>query len=265
MFYKSFPSSSLLRVNFFKIWGLRTTASYLSIVLRGRQGPLKHLRATLSFPKQLRSASLEIVLPVGAQWLLVCCVAHPFTASHQVEEAAGPLEGSVEIVGVRPALFVVEVGVDLDDPFGLPLPAAFDGQNDGVSGQLDSTVLVAPVRSLVREEHIFEKSHPDALVLIRLKLPEFVFVCLPLIDEHRVRPVLRLPISCLLIKVLVYLNLRAKIVIRHLLLLLVPCSREMRKMVLILLDLVAVLARRVLAAIHRGDLARVGQPTCPIL
>ena len=108
----------------------------------------------------------------------------------------------------------MEIGVDLHDPLGLPLPVTVDGEEDGVTRQFELAVLVAPIRPLVREQYVLENTHPNALILIRLKLAHIVFVVVILVfDVHGVSFVLRLPIPLLLFEVFVDISVGVEVLL----------------------------------------------------
>ena len=100
--------------------------------------------------------------------LIALSESNPLSTSDKVKHSTLSAKWTLEVLGIGPALVVVEVGIDLDDPFGLPLPIW--RQFDTVLRHSGSTVLIRPVGSLVREKHVLKHTHPVSLVLVDLEL-----------------------------------------------------------------------------------------------
>ena len=98
----------------------------------------------------------------------------------------------------------MKVLIDFHDPLSLPFPVAVKGQEDGVTGQFDFAVLVAPVGAFVGEEDVFENAEPDALILIRLEISHLILVFfLLLLHEYGVFLVHRFLVSLLFFKLVI--------------------------------------------------------------
>jgi len=76
----------------------------------------------------------------------------------------------------------VEVGIYLSYPLRLPFPVAVNRQKDRVTWQFKRTILITPIWPLMWEKHVFENSHPNTLILIGLKLSDFIITCIFIIE-----------------------------------------------------------------------------------
>ena len=74
-------------------------------------------------------------------------------------------------------MLIIELRINLDDPVGLPLPGAFRWQEDTLFGYFMLSCFIAPNRSLMWKDRVFEDAQPHSLVLIDFKLFDGVRVC----------------------------------------------------------------------------------------
>ena len=121
-------------------------------------------------------------------------VSDPLSSSHEVKEASGSLKRPMEVIGVAPALSILELSILFDLPTALPLPLTLNRQENAIFGQFNRALLVTPCSSLMRKKYLLENSHPDPLILISFKLPH-LFIFLPSVmglwnTEYGIRPIL---------------------------------------------------------------------------
>lgn len=73
-------------------------------------------------------------------------------------------------------MLIIELGINLDDPVGLPLPGSLWWQEDALFGYFMLACFIAPNWSFMWKDGVFEDAHPHSLVLIDFKLLDGVWV-----------------------------------------------------------------------------------------